>query len=405
MDPRLFVGRVEQLQQLLDKVEQARQGNFQIAYVSGERGIGKSSLVKAALHLAATRHKAVVAHAHLGGITDFAALGQRAMEAMARDGENRPWGAKLLAAFGNRVERVGVLGVNISLKGKPQDWDAVGRNLPSEMAALLKKMDAKRSPIILALDDINGIVEKPEFAYWVKSAAETAAGQSGKCPVFLIFVGLEERRHRMMEHNPSIARVFQPTLYVKRWSEFETHNFFLQRFKEGGVLPLSGSNSAKDEARLSYCVQCSGGYPMLAQEIGHAVWVSKRKGNPNPFPGGIVVAADTIGRQYLQNNVVNALHSDEYRAILSKVAIFTLARHDDDKFTRRDLIDKADLSDKEKNGLDRFFTRMKKLGAIVPDKESGKRGSYRFPTTLHTLYFHMASIDVASATKKSVRAK
>ena len=102
-DPRLFVGREAQIQQLLDAAKKARRGNFQIAYVSGERGIGKSSLVQIALHLAETQHNAVVAHAHLGGISDFAGLGRRAMEATVQDGETRPWGAKLLDLLSDRV--------------------------------------------------------------------------------------------------------------------------------------------------------------------------------------------------------------------------------------------------------------------------------------------------------------
>ena len=411
VDPRLFVGREEQLQQLLDKVEQARQGNFQIAYVSGERGIGKSSLVKAALHLAETRHNAVVAHAHLGGISDFAGLGRRAMEATVRDGETRPWGMKLLDTLGDRVVRVNFLGVGISLKGEKREWEHIGQNLPTQMAALVKKIGDKRAPMVLALDDINGFADKPEFADWVKSATETAANRSGKIPVFLIFVGLEERRLQMIKHNPSVARVFQPTLHVNLWPKDETCDFFLRRFKEGGVFSSDENNSIKVTTNVSYCANRSGGFPMLAQEIGHAIWVLKRKGEAdarkgeaNVFIRGVVAAADTIGRQYLQSSVVDALHSDEYRAILAKAANFVV-EHRDYRFTRRDLIDKAGLSEKEKNGLDRFFTRMKKLGAIVPDKESGERGSYRFPTRLHVLYFHMATRDIASTTKKSARAK
>ena len=394
VDPRLFVGREEQLQQLLDKVEQARRGNFQIAYVSGERGIGKSSLVKAALHLAATQHKAVVAHAHLGGISDFAGLGRRAMEATVRDGETRPWGMKLLGALDDRVERVNIMGVGISLKGEKREWEHIGQNLPAQMAALVEKIGDKRTPMILALDDINGFADKPEFAHWVKSAAEIAAARAGKVPVFLIFVGLEERRRQMMKHNPSVARVFQPTLFVEPWSKDETRDFFRRGFKAGGI-PASIFKES-----LPMCVEYSGGFPMLAQEIGHAVWVGNRKGS-NFLPSmGIFNAANSIGRQHLQGGVVDSLRSPRYKSLLAKAARTAIGTG---KFSRNGLLNRPDLSKEEKSGLDDFIRRMRELGAIVVDEESAEQGTYRFPTRLHVLYFLITTAEQDG--KKSARAK
>ena len=393
MDPRLFVGREAQIQQLLDAAKKARRGNFQIAYVSGERGIGKSSLVKMALHVAATQHNAVVAHAHLGGISDFTGLGRRAMEATVQDGVTRPWGEKLLSSLGNRVERVGMMGVDISLKASARDLAATGENLPGEMAALLEKIGDGRAPMVLALDDINGFADKPEFAHWVKSAAEIATGRTGKIPVFLIFVGLEERRRQMMKHNPSVARVFQPTLFVEPWSKDETLNFFRRGFEAGGI-PSSGFKKI-----LSTCVKFSGGFPMLAQEIGHAVWVRARKSETHPI-FGINDAANSIGRQHLQSGVMDSLRSSRYKSLLAKASRIASKTG---KFSRNDLLERTDLPKEEKAGLDAFIRRMRQLRAIVVDEESGEQGTYRFPTLLHVLYFLITTAEQDG--KKSARAK
>ena len=393
-DPRLFVGREAQIQQLLDAAKKARRGNFQIAYVSGERGIGKSSLVQIALHLAETQHNAVVAHAHLGGISDFAGLGRRAMEATVQDGETRPWGAKLLDLLSDRVERVNFLGMGISLKGEKREWEHIGQNLPAQMAALVEKVGDERAPMILALDDINGFADKPEFAHWVKSAAEIAAGRAGKIPVFLIFVGLEERRRQMMKHNPSVARVFQPTLFVETWSEDETRDFFRHGFEAGGI------PSSVFKTVLPNCIRYSGGFPMLAQEIGHAVWVRARKNEPI-LTAGINDAAHSIGRQYLQSGVVDSLRSPTYMSLLAKVAYMAVVRAG--KFSRNDLLKSPDLSKKEKDGLDAFIRRMRELGAIVVDEENAEQGTYRFPTLLHTLYFCAATLPQALKELKALQ--
>ena len=383
VDPRLFVGREGQIQELLDAAQKAKRGNFQIAYVSGERGIGKSSLVKMALHVAATQRNAITAHAHLGGVSDFAGLGRRAMEAAAQDGIVRPWGGNLMKALGNRVEKVGMMGVDITLKASERDLASTGENLPREMAALANKIGGNRSPMILALDDINGFADTPKFAHWVKSATEIAAGRAGKVPVFLILVGLEERLRQMIKHNPSVARVFQPTLFVEPWTEEETTDFFRRRFEAGGFRPDAFKHW------LPFCVHHSGGFPMLAQEIGHAVWTRARKDGRAIM--GIVDAASTIGRQHLQSSVVNTLGSSRYKSILSETAQMSLLEKG--KFSRRNLLQNARLTEREKAGVDAFLSRAKKLGAIMADEESVEPGAYRFPTVLHALYFAIAADD------------
>ena len=338
------------------------------------------------LHLAETRHNAATAHAHLGGVSDFAGLGRRAMEAAARDGESRVWGAKLLSALGDRVERVGIMGVDITLKGEKREWEVVGQNLPGEMAGLTKKIGGKRLPMILALDDINGLADKPEFAHWIKSATEIAAGRAGKVPVFLILVGLEEHRRQMMKHNPSVARVFQPTLFVEPWTEEETTDFFRRGFKAGGVRPDAFKHW------LPYCVPHSGGFPMLAQEIGHAVWAYAREDERIAVLGLLVEATRVIERQHLQSGMVDSLNS-RYKSILAKTARMPLLESKGGKFSRRNLLQNAGLTAQEKAGVDAFLRRARKLGAIVPDKESAEPGAYRFPTLLHRLYFLIATDD------------
>ena len=379
VDPRLFVGREAQVQRLLDSVGMARRGNFQVAYVSGERGMGKSSLAKTVLHLAEARLNAAVARANLGGVTDFAGLGLCALEAAARDNESRPWGARLLEVFGDRIERVGALGVDFKLKMPQRDLSAAGRNLPGEMAGLLKKIGGGRAPMVLALDDINGLADRPEFAHWIKSAVERAADRRGQIPVLLILVGLEKRRAQMMRHNPSVGRVFQPTLLVEPWTPDEAREFFRRGFASGGM-----RLSAAD---LKECVKFSGGFPIAAQEIGRAVWNSMRAGAPEALRRGLADAADSIG---LLSGMAEMSGGKAHRSILAK-AVHLSGSAFGRPFSRRDLLEKGRLSDAEKAGLDAFFRRARKLGAIVSDEESGERGAYRFPTMLHALYFQMAA--------------
>ena len=390
VDVTAFSGRDDLVTTLVDTAESASRGRFRIAYISGERGIGKSSLARMACHIAERDLHMATAYAPLGGIDDLLGLARRVLLSLAQSSINKPWVNSMMAAFGNHINAVGAFGVNFELDMPQPDLQAVVDNFAEQMRGVIGKIGDDRKGLILVLDDINGLAEQAAFAHWLKSMIDGVAvsGQEDP-PVFLLLAGLEECRQQMISHNPSVARIFQPTLFVEPWTPEETRIFFHEGFKKGGLeLP---------EESLKCCVSFSGGLPMLAQEIGHAVWTRAKEGAPDPLQG-IDDAAEAIGRQYLKSSVVQALHSNYYRAILRKTGRNLSIR---DTFSKRELREKINLSADEKKALDNFINRMRKLGAILPDQESGEKGVYRFPSQLHRLYFVIAAEGHEAAKKNS----
>ena len=67
VSPEFFVGRKEQVKLLTRAIQQAAAGAPQYLFVTGERGIGKSSLASLAREIAEKEHAFVGAHALLGG--------------------------------------------------------------------------------------------------------------------------------------------------------------------------------------------------------------------------------------------------------------------------------------------------------------------------------------------------
>ena len=385
--PSGFSGREDLVNKLVDTAESACRGRFQVAYISGERGIGKSSLAQMVRHIAERKLEMVTAYVALGGVDNLTGLARRTLLSLVQDNDNKPWLGNVTKVLGQRIKQVGVFGVNFELNMPKNDLQNIVDNFANQMNGLLEKIGDDRKGLMLVLDDINGLAEKPAFANWIKSMVDSVA-VSGRenPPVFLLFAGLEERRQKMIEHNLSVARVFQPTLFVKPWTQEETLAFFKQRFEEGGV-ELS-------ETELGRCAAFSGGLPMLAQEIGRAVWIRAKTGSKRLV--GIDDAAEAIGRQYLQASVVQALHGEHYRAILLKIGgNLSISK----TFSKTQLRENIDLSAGEVKVLDNFINRMRKLGAIVSDQESGKRGVYRFPSLLHCLYFLIAADSYDEAKK------
>ncbi len=374
-----FSGRKDLVRELVETAESACRGRFRVAYISGERGIGKSSLAQAVRHLAERDLEMATAYVALGGVEDLTGLARLTLSSLIRDNDNKSWMKSVINALSKHIEYVGVLGVDFKLNMPDTDLQVVVDNFANQMNGLLKQIGSDRKGLMLVLDDINGLAETPAFAHWLKSMVDSVAVSGREAPpVFLLFAGLEERRRQIIKHNESVARVFQPTRLVEPWTNEETRAFFAEGFRKGEV-ELSS-------AVLVDCVDFSGGLPMLAQEIGHAVW-KRIKQDSDPVRG-IFDAAEEIGRQYLEPSVVHALHSKSYRAILRKIGRNLAAT---DTFSKSELREKIDLSAEEVKALDNFITRMRKLGAILLDQESSRKGVYRFPSLLHRLYFDIAA--------------
>ena len=66
-----FVGRTQEIQQLQSMVNASLQGQFKIGFVSGERGIGKSSLVSVVRHGSDRFFNTASCHIHLGGVKEL----------------------------------------------------------------------------------------------------------------------------------------------------------------------------------------------------------------------------------------------------------------------------------------------------------------------------------------------
>ena len=143
-------------------------------------------------------------------------------------------------------------------------------------------------------------------------------------------------------------------------------------------------NAKIEETDLSKLVRFTGGLPVLAHEIGDAVWRTAQSLNINAreVTQGISIAAEIIGRKLLEPQIFSEIQSERYRSILRKIA-----GEPQMYFRRAELVE--NLTEREVNVVDNFLRRMKQLGAI--ETVAAVRGGYRFPNLLHALYFCLES--------------
>ena len=372
-----FVGRRAEIERVRGMVRASTRGRVGIGFVSGERGIGKSSLARFVRHLVEQEDGAVGCHVFLGGVQDLGQALRRTFERLLNESTDKPWHAKLREFFGDRVRKVGLFGVTFELNLQERDLAAIKHGFVPSVRRLLESLAEHKRSLFLILDDINGLAGSDEFANWLKSTVDEIATSDVETRLCMLVVGLEARRQELVRRQPSLVRVLDP-IDIAPWSDDEVMDFYRGAFREG--------NAEISQTSLRMLALYTGGLPVLAHELGDAVWRTAR--GPKILLGevadGVAAAAAVVGRKLLEPGIFRAITSERYRSIFRKMIDDPHQMH----FRRAQLRNR--LTEQERGVLDNFLRRMKKLGAIEADPEV--QGGYRFPNRLYGLYFRMSTV-------------
>lgn len=373
--PELFTGRIREIQHLRGMARAVARGGFRIGFVCGERGIGKSSLASFVRHLSGHENGTAGCHVFLGGVSDLNEVLRKTFDRLLKESIGAPWHSQIREFLGNRVRSVGLFGVSVELDLESRDLAILARDFVPVVARLLEKIEDQRSGLLLVLDDINGVAGSSDFANWLKSTVDEIATSRREVPLCILVVGPEESRQELVSVQPSLDRVFE-LIDVAPWSDEEVKEFYRKSF--------SSMNATVADEGIDLLTEFAGGLPVLAHEIGDAVWRAAPKPDisQNDIAQGILNAAEIIGRKFLDPQVFRAIRSDRYRAVLRKIA-----DQPGGSFRRSEIT--QHLTDREKRVVDNFLQRMIRLGALQRDPEV--YGGYGFPNRLYELYFFMES--------------
>ena len=317
-------------------------------------------------------------HIYLGGVDNLEEMVRRIFEGLLRDSINRPWYDKVKKFLGNHVKQIDLFGVSVEFSATKQELQHAVNNFLSALQNLYKELRPEKKGILIILDDINGLASSNRFANWLKSFVDECATARNPIPISLVLVGLPERRYDLIKQQRSLDRVFN-IITIEKFNEKETREFFINSFRK---VNMEVKKEAFDGLTL-----WSGGYPVFMHELGDATF---KVDNDNIIDfedarSGIARGAMIIGAKYIEPNVLQAIHSKDYKNMLNKIAQGPLGY----RFTRKDAITK--LNPKEVKVFDNFIRRMEKLGVICKEKESGS-GCYRFYNDMYFLFFALQPV-------------
>lgn len=373
----LFVGRAEQIRELIRYIGQACSGKQENVFLAGDRGIGKSSLASFLRYLVSTQKNMLGIHVFLGRVSTLEGMVHHIFEQLLKGTKGEIWFNEIAQFFGKHIREVGLFGISVTFAPPEEDLKELVRKFPEALNNLLKRLKDQKRGLFIALDDINGLVQEPEFANWYKSFVDEVATHYKDFPVFIMLIGLPEKRAILSQLQPSLMRIFRP-IEIKRLSDEEVKEFLSKAFEKAGM--------RVEPDAMKLMVHFSSGLPIFMHEIGDATFWKDTDGiiDKGDAAQGILTAAEKIGEKYLEPKVYKAIRSERYRSILRKLGKAPLSR----SFKKREV--EVKLNANEKKIFDNFLRRIKGLGVIEPDIERG-RGAYRFVNEIYPVYIWMES--------------
>ena len=376
-----IVGRERAIERIRGLARASAAGQVVAGFVTGERGMGKSTVARIARRAVENLDEVAGCHAPLGRAADLDRTAARIWKHLVEQNASRPWFRRIAEVFGERVQSAGPFGVRLTLP--PEDLANLGDRFVIGVRRIVGCLQPERKSLLLILDDLEELAEPRKFANWLKSSLEELAVAYDDSRLCLLLVGAQESRQRLIREQPSLARVFD-LIELAPWSPAQTLEFFRKSFAAG--------NAPVEERALKPLVDFSGGLPALAHEIGDAAWRSAAGPTitARDLSRGIALAADAVGSKLVDPRIFRAIRRDRYRSVLRKIPAEPRLEFPRSALTRG-------LTTRERPAPDNFLRRMQKLGALAPDPET--RGRYRFPTLLHARYFALEAYRANGGTR------
>lgn len=376
----LFVGRAQQILELMRYVDQAASGRQENVFLVGDRGVGKTSVSSFVRYWAGSEKDVLGVHVFLGGVSTLDEMVRRVFEALLKVTKGETWFDKVRGLFGDFITEVGLFGVSVGFSPSKEDLTQIVRNFPQSLHSMISGISSEKKVLLIALDDLNGLAQSPEFANWYKSFVDEIATHWKSFPAFIMLIGLPSMMDSLATLQPSLMRIFR-VIELEKLSNDEVTEFLSKAFGEAGI-------EIKQEA-LSILVSFSSGLPVIMQEIGDATFWIDEDGSIDEDDAfaGVRVAAERIGRKYLNPQMYRAVRSKSYRSILRKLAM--RERPLNRTFTRREVV--AHLTEEEKRVFDNFLRRLRSIGIIEPDPEMS-RGTYRFVNAIYPVYIYLEAL-------------
>jgi len=384
VNPGMFVGRLGEIQRLEQALIQSRSGEPAHFMITGERGIGKTSLLLYLKFLARgdipynkINFRFLILDLDVDSNTTQLGLIRRIQTHLERQlGQNEPARNFLKEAW-SFIQRLRIMDSGIQVKANEASDEVLldefalslaqvcGRTCRPDAVALFS---ASYDGFLLLLDEADNCSAQLELGSFLKLLLERL--QRNGCDRILVgLAGLPDLRAKLYASHPSSLRIFED-IQLGRLTGQEVSNVIsicLEKAREKN----QEATEITDEARQKL-VGLSEGYPHFIQQFGYSAFAMD---TDNMIDASDVVgsafgargALDLIGDRYYRNDFYNKIQQDSYRQVLRIMA------DDLDAWVTRAKI-KAKFKGKDST-LNNAIKALRDRHIILP--KEGEKGIYR----------------------------
>ncbi|MGI9558378.1 MAG: AAA family ATPase [Thermodesulfobacteriota bacterium] len=333
INPGMFVGRLSEIRKLESSLLQTKSENPEHFMITGERGIGKTSLLmylkyvaEGSIKIEGSALSFLVVETDISHTTTQSNLVHKILAGLNKQlGKSEPARHFLEEAWGF-FKRVKVLDSGIKDE-KEKDEEVLVEEFAYSLAGIVERacnedkdkiFGNQFDGVLILIDEADNASAELSIGSFCKLLAERLQKQ-GCNKVLFGLAGLTDLRQVLLQSHESSLRIFQD-IELTRLSPEEVSRVIdicINKSNDNNTEHTKIKDDAKNEL-----VKFSEGYPHFIQQFGHSAFVVDQDWEidigdvRNSFLG----ALEQIGNRYYTNDFYNKIKQESYRQVLRIMA-------------------------------------------------------------------------------------
>lgn len=330
----MFAGRYQEIDSLEQGLHQTKHGHSTNFLVTGERGIGKSSLMMCLDYIAKGDvinncdkfdfvSISIVLSPKITLVTLIKLIERKLNRELSKIESFRSF-IKDTWSFAQRLK---VMDSGIEQSDIDADDDILidefSYSLSETCNRLInpKKGESKKDGIVFFIDEADNVADELRIGYFFKVVTELLQ-KNGCSNIMFMLAGLPDAAEKLSKSHESSIRLFHH-LKIRELIP-EDRKYVIERGLESGNEINAEKTTISEDAKNSIST-LSEGYPHFIQQIAYSAFehnddgeISKQDVTESAFKSG--GAIDSIGSRYYESSFHDKIKSDEYRQVLSIMA-------------------------------------------------------------------------------------
>jgi hypothetical protein len=378
----MFAGRINEIKLLEQALHQTKFDQPSNFLITGERGIGKSSLMMILKDFSSGKFE-TLEHGKFNFLTINIVISERMslltfIKLIERNIKRELGKVEAIRSFMNStwdfVQRIKIMDSGIDQLNVTEDSDLVINDFSYSLSETCNRIinpekgEDKKDGIVFIIDEADNACDDLHIGYFFKVVTELLQ-QNGCQNIMFIVVGLPEISAKLAKSHESSLRIFNH-IRVKELNPTDRFYVIDKGIEEGNRINDEKTSISEDAKR--HISTLSEGYPHFIQQFAHTAFEYNTDGEissedvlEGAFKDG--GAIDAIGSRYYASDFHSKIKSDEYRQVLGIMAE-----------SMNEWIKKSDIREKF-TGLDQTLTDA--LAALTQRKiilkNDSVRGEYR----------------------------